>query len=82
MPPVKKVKKLDVRPLIKQGGEPFPLIREALDTLSPGQKLMLLVPFIPSPLIEKLGGEGYNTKLERGSGSDWVVYFWKDPQQP
>lgn len=81
MPPVNKVKKLDVRPLIKQGGEPYPAIRKALDALSPGQKLMLLVPFMPSPLIEKLEGEGYSTKLERSSGSDWVVYFWKESQE-
>ena len=77
MAPYKTVKKLDVRPLIKQGVEPFDVIRKELDSLKPGQGLMLLAPFLPSPLIERMHSEGFLSKVERGKGSDWVVYFWK-----
>jgi hypothetical protein len=38
----------------------------------------LLAKFLPSPLIEFLGSEGFQSKVERGQGSDWLVYFWKD----
>ena len=35
-------------------------------------------PFLPSPLIEKLGSEGFASKVERGAGADWLVYFWQE----
>jgi hypothetical protein len=43
-----------------------------------GEGLIVVAPFLPSPLIELLGGEGFTSKLERGSGSDWLVYFWRE----
>jgi len=40
--------------------------------------LIVVAPFLPSPLVEKLGGEGFASKVERGSGSDWIIYFWRE----
>ncbi|MCX6893982.1 MAG: DUF2249 domain-containing protein [Verrucomicrobia bacterium] len=77
MPPVTQFKRFDVREIIKGGGEPFPAIRARVDALKPGEGLLPVAPFLPSPLIEKLGGEGFETKVERGAGSDWLVYFWR-----
>jgi hypothetical protein len=38
----------------------------------------VIAPFLPSPLIELLRGQGFRSKLERGKGADWVVYFWRE----
>ena len=35
-------------------------------------------PFLPSPLVEKLTSEGFASKIERGNGADWLVYFWRE----
>ena len=71
-------KRFDVRELIRQGIEPFPQIRRRVDTLKPGEGLIILAPFLPSPLIEKLSSEGFASKMERGTGADGIVYFWRE----
>jgi hypothetical protein len=76
MPPVDRFKRFDVRDLINRGIEPFPEIRQRVNRLKPEEGLIIIAPFLPSPLIEKLGSEGFASKVERGAGPDWVVYFW------
>ena len=71
-------KRFDVRELIRQGVEPFPQIRRRVDALKPSEGLIILAPFLPSPLIEKLGSEGFASKVERGEGADWIVCFWRE----
>lgn len=78
MPPMHQFKRFDVREMIRGGIEPFPEIRKRVDTLAAGQGLLLVAPFLPSPLIEILGSEGFASKVERGAGSDWMVYFWRE----
>jgi len=41
--------------------------------------IVLRNPFFRNwpPLIEKLGSEGFASKVERGSNADWMVYFWR-----
>jgi hypothetical protein len=77
MPPIERFKRLDVRPLLAKGIEPFPEVRARADALNAGDGLIVVAPFLPSPLIEFLGGEGFRSKIERGQGSDWLVYFWR-----
>ena len=74
----RKFKTLDVRQIIAGGREPFPEIRARIERLGPNEGLSVLAPFLPSPLIEKLGGQGFSSKVERGSGADWMVYFWRE----
>jgi len=78
MPPLIQFKRFDVRDLIRRGVEPFPEIRKCVDALKPDEGLIVVAPFPPSPLIEKLSGEGFASKLERGRGSDWMIYFWRE----
>ncbi len=77
MPPRDQFKRIDVRPFLAKGIEPFPEIRRRADALKPGEGLIVVAPFLPSPLIEILGSEGFESKVERGEGSDWLVSFWK-----
>jgi uncharacterized protein (DUF2249 family) len=66
---------LDVRPILRAGGEPFGAIMEAVNALAPGQSLRLLASFKPIPLFHVLGSRGFEpTAREIGNG-DWEVIF-------
>jgi uncharacterized protein (DUF2249 family) len=77
MPPINQFKRFDVREILSRGVEPFPEIRQRVDALKPDEGLIVVAPFLPSPLIEKLNSEGFQSKLERGNGADWIIYFWR-----
>ncbi len=79
MPPLDKFKRFDVRKLLSQGGEPFPEIYACATALGPGEGLIVVAPFLPAPLVERLAGEGFASKVEPGRGTDWLVYFWREP---
>ena len=76
MPPLSKFKRLDVRPLLKRGAEPLPQILKHVQVLKPAEGLIVIAPFLPSPLIELLGSQGFASKVEPGEGGSWIVYFW------
>jgi uncharacterized protein (DUF2249 family) len=78
MPPLKKFKRLDVREMIRKGGDPCAPIFDRVGRLKPDEGLLIVAPFLPSPLIERLGGEGFVSKVERGTGTDWLVYVWRE----
>jgi len=78
MPPLNKFKRFDVRGLLRQGIEPFPEIFTKVQALGPDEGLLVVAPFLPSPLVERLTAEGFTSKVERGQGADWLVYFWRD----
>jgi hypothetical protein len=73
----RKFKTLDVRPILARGLEPFAEIRAAVEALQPDEGLSVVAPFLPSPLIEKLGSQGFHSRVERQVGS-WVTHFWRD----
>lgn len=80
MPPLQNFKRFDVRNLIRSGVEPFPEIRKRVDALKPDAGLIVVAPFLPSPLIEKFTSEGFASKVEPGAGGDWLIYFWRETE--
>ena len=74
----RRFKKLDVRPIMAEGSEPLAKIRASIDALGAKEGLSVIAPFLPSPLIEKLGSEGFESRVERQVGGGWVVHFWRD----
>jgi hypothetical protein len=76
MPPLSKFKRFDVRPLLKRGAEPLAEILKRVQALKRDESLIIIAPFLPSPLIELLGSQGFASKVERGEGDSWIVYFW------
>ena len=74
----RKFKTLDVRPILARGVEPFSRIRQTIDALGPDEGLSVIAPFLPSPLIEKLGSEGFESRVERQVGGGWAVHFWRE----
>ena len=75
---VRKFKTLDVRSILARGVEPFSKIRQTIDALGPDEGLSVIAPFLPSPLIEKLGSEGFESRVERQVGGGWTVHFWRE----
>ncbi len=78
MPPLNRSKRFDVRSLIARGVEPYAEIRKRVGAINRGEGLIIVAPFLTSPLIEKLGSEGSASRLERGSSGEWMVYIWCD----
>jgi hypothetical protein len=78
MPPLNQFKRFDTRDFLRRGAEPLPELRSRVDQLAPDEGLLVIAPFLPSPLIEMLRSEGFAAKIERGQGADWIVYFWRE----
>jgi hypothetical protein len=66
---------LDVRPILRQGGEPFGAIMAAVAGLAPGQALRLLATFKPIPLFQVMGARGFDAAAREIGGGDWEVIF-------
>jgi uncharacterized protein (DUF2249 family) len=73
---------LDVRPVLKAGGEPFAAIMETIGKLAPGQGLRLLATFKPTPLFAVLGSKGYAHEEKELGGGDWQVLFRPTGEAP
>lgn len=71
---------LDVRPILRAGGEPFQKIMQTLNTLLPGQGLRLLATFKPVPLFTVMGQKGFSHEEREIGGGDWEVLF-RPPMQ-
>jgi uncharacterized protein (DUF2249 family) len=66
---------LDVRPILRAGGEPFSVIMEAVKGLASGQALRLIATFEPVPLFGVLGRKGFDHAAREIGGGDWEVLF-------
>lgn len=66
---------LDVRPILRDGGEPFGAIMAAVAGLAPGQALRLVASFKPIPLFQVLGAQGFEPSAREIGGGDWEVIF-------
>lgn len=53
------VKKRDLRPEIEAGEHPLPLVMAAVRELGVGQGLLLVTPFVPAPMIDRITGDGF-----------------------
>jgi uncharacterized protein (DUF2249 family) len=73
----RRARVLDVRPLMEKGGHPFPIVMAAIDELAAGEALLLITPFLPSPLIEKLQSEGFEVRPERRNDGSWQTRLWR-----
>ncbi|KAB2863630.1 MAG: DUF2249 domain-containing protein [Bauldia sp.] len=66
---------LDVRPILKNGGEPFGAIMQAVAMLDPGEGLRLLATFKPTPLFPVMEAKGFASEASEIGGGDWQVLF-------
>ena len=66
---------VDVRPILRAGGEPFSIIMATLQRLAPGQGLRLYAPFKPVPLFDVMAGKGFAHDEAELGGGEWEVRF-------
>jgi len=66
---------LDVRGILRAGGEPFGAIMQSIDSLVPGQSLRLFATFEPVPLFTVLGSRGFTHTAQPLADGDWEVLF-------
>lgn len=66
---------VDVRPILRAGGEPFGKIMQAVAALSPGEGLRLIATFEPVPLFSVLGAKGFSHDARQLEDGDWEVLF-------
>ena len=74
-PEPRRTRTLDVRALIAGGVEPFPKIMQVIAGMAANETLLLVTPFLPSPLIEKLQSEGFDARPERRGDGSWQTSF-------
>lgn len=70
-----RVVRLDVRPTLAAGGEPFTEIVAAADTLPVGGVLELLAPFEPIPLYRVMRHRGFAHRTTPHPEGDFLVTF-------
>ncbi len=73
-----KFRTFDVRPLLARGTDPYDEIRRRVDALAPDGGMVVVAPFMPAPLIEKLRSEGFLTRVERRADGAWAASFWRE----
>ena len=66
---------LDVRPILRAGGEPFAVIMDTVKNLGSGQALRLLATFEPVPLYGVLAKKGFAHAAREIGDGDWEVVF-------
>lgn len=76
------MKRIDVRPMLARGEEPFDAIMAAVAGLEPGEELELTAPLDPVPLHSVLGARGFEHRTESLSGGDYRVVFRPQGSRP
>ena len=66
---------VDVRPILRAGGEPFSVIMAALERLEPGQGLRLYATFKPVPLFAVMADRGFAHSEQALDAGEWEVLF-------
>lgn len=64
-----------MRSLVARGEEPFEKIMQSISALLPGESLLLVTPFLPSPLIERLQANGFQARPQRRHDGSWETQF-------
>ena len=66
---------LDVRPILRHGGEPVGAIMTAVGQLTMGQRLKLFATFKPVPLFDVMARRGFAHEARALNDGDWMVIF-------
>lgn len=71
---------LDVREILRRGGEPFEKIMDVVSSLGSDQGLRLYATFKPTPLLSVLGSKGFDSESRELDNGDWEVLFRRKGQ--
>ena len=73
---------LDVRPVLRAGGEPFGEIMAAVERLQPRQALRLFATFRPTPLFSVMQTRGFRYEARPLADGEWEVLFEPAEAEP
>ena len=73
-----KIVRLDVRPILETGTDPYHAIMDTLKTMSKDETLLIINTFEPVPLLNKLKSQGYEYEVERTDENTVHTYLTKD----
>ena len=73
---------VDVRPILRAGGEPFSVIMQAVEGLEPGQGMRLFATFKPIPLFGVLGSRGFSHEAIELDGGEREILFRPEAALP
>ncbi|MBF0610837.1 MAG: DUF2249 domain-containing protein [Magnetococcales bacterium] len=79
--PADKQVKIDTRPLLDQGIDPFNQIQASLASLPSQGMILLIIPFQPLPLYQVLAGLGYGYQAAYGEDNWHIGVFAKTAEQ-
>ncbi|MDZ7738111.1 MAG: DUF1858 domain-containing protein [Bacteroidales bacterium] len=66
---------IDIRDMLHKGEQPVHEVLSSIKRLGDKEKLMVIAPFIPAPLIDKATGMDYKHWLHKESEDEYHVYF-------
>ena len=72
-----KTHRLDIRPIVARGEEPLAAIMALIVKLAPADELVIVSPFLPAPLIERMQSAGYEVHPELQGDGSWSTRFRK-----
>ena len=81
MPLLNQFKRFDVRVMLARGVEPFPEIHQRVQALQPDEGLIVVAPFLPSPLVENWAARGLPAKWNAAAAATGSFTFgakWSD----
>ena len=67
--------RLDARTMIEAGEHPLPQVMSGIQQLDPGKIFLLVAPFTPTPLIEKVRTAGNLAWSEQVGPTEFNTYF-------
>lgn len=78
--------RLDVRPILARGDDPFAQIMTMAQNVAVGEVLLLDAPFDPTPLKRVLARRGFSHATRHAGAKHWQIAFRRDslhaPDQP
>jgi hypothetical protein len=75
--PSRVTKQLDARELIATGGHPLTQVMMDAMKMQPGEVYLLITPFLPAPLIDKMKEQRWGHYSDRVSNELFHNYFLK-----
>ncbi|MCP4571336.1 MAG: DUF1858 domain-containing protein [bacterium] len=65
----------DLRPDIEEGEHPLPVVMAAVRGLVVGQAYVIVTPFVPAPMIDRITGEGVQAWTEQAGPEEFRTTF-------
>ena len=79
-PHIRSARKLDARPVLASGGDPFSLVLETARSLALAETLHVLLDFDPRTLCAAMSSLGWTAHSKRAAGG--VVHVWISRARP